>query len=146
MSRKRLINITFIIFIILSLPTIINLLIGNFIPSRMFKKYSIQNAIKSVVLSNYPEWKAIEVSLDSEFPNTSSNVSIETNNGAYRNSLEMHVTIVTDNPLTEEQISNASEIICRDLADSNNEYDLIKFSAYDFKKYLYEESFRCPSN
>ena len=143
MKKENIIRIIFLISFILALPSIINLFTGNFIPSKVFKKISVQNIIKTVVLSKYPEWKPIENDLDNLIPNSSSNVSIESVYGEIRKTLEIHITIVTDNALTDEQIKNAKAVICEDLVKSTNTYDIIELSAYNFKSYSFKERFNC---
>ena len=144
MKREKIIRIIFPISFILALPSIINLFTGNFIPSKVFKKVSIQNIIKTVILSKYPEWKPIENDLDSLIPNSSSNVSVESVYGETRKTLEIHITTVTDQALTVDQINNEKVVICDNLIKSTNKYDIVELSAYNFKSYSFKERFKCP--
>lgn len=147
MNKNKVKKFLSLVSFLLTVIFIVSIFGGNFVPSKLFASNPIQKVFKSVILSAYPEWKPIENDLNANLPNTVSNVSI---NHKYdvnsKDHLELHVSIVTNGVLTNNQLIKAKNIICNDLINTKNKYESIVLSAGDLKSYSHKEAFTCPLN
>ena len=130
---RKIYWIVFVLSLIATAPSIIKFVRGDYQASQIFSRHPFRTTVKSIVLRNYPEWKPIEEGLEQIIPQSSANVSVSTLYAEQGKQVDLEISIITDNKLSENQIETVRETVCNILKSQASKYSHIKISISDLK-------------